>query len=309
MTSRSLPEHVSRTVRSRLARLEECLDFAHADDPIEALHDLRVSSRRLRAFADVFAPALPTPVRSRMKKLLRGVGRVGGALRDRDVQITLLTGRLALADSDVERAAVEHLLERSAAERDRESRRAEKRQRKLRGHDVAATVTQALDCAVTYLSGAHRGPRGVPMDLLEPILTEMEAAHPPDDGVERVAELHHLRLRSKKLRYALELFEPALGDTYGPLYGRAQLLQEILGMHRDLFVLEAFVEATQRDLEARSRRTLCLGLAMLHEELVLERHATFGRFRDEHFMPGEWRTALEGALLPRRKIAKRRGSK
>src|SRR4051812_41121862 len=52
----SLSDHLAKIVHKRLSQLEEVKHFETAEDPVEAVHDLRVASRRLRAFVDVFEP-------------------------------------------------------------------------------------------------------------------------------------------------------------------------------------------------------------------------------------------------------------
>jgi CHAD domain-containing protein len=90
--------------------------FAHRDgvltaDDVEALHDMRVATRRLRAALELFECCFP---RQAFAHALRDVKRLAdalGARRDRDVQIELLEG-YASASSTEERAALRAFIDR-----------------------------------------------------------------------------------------------------------------------------------------------------------------------------------------------------
>jgi CHAD domain-containing protein len=93
------------------ARHEQVL----AVEDIEALHDMRVATRRLRAALEVFEPCFP---RHAYRRVLRDVKRLADALgkrRDRDVQIAWLE-RYAAARRGEERAAVLAFVEHLRAE-------------------------------------------------------------------------------------------------------------------------------------------------------------------------------------------------
>jgi CHAD domain-containing protein len=93
------------------ARHEQVL----AVEDIEALHDMRVATRRLRAALEVFEPCFP---RHGYRRVLRDVKRLADALgkrRDRDVQIAWLE-RYAGARRGEERAAVLAFVEHLRAE-------------------------------------------------------------------------------------------------------------------------------------------------------------------------------------------------
>src|SRR6059058_3143615 len=109
-----------RVVSVRAAEL-----FDHAENvldtgDIERVHDMRVTTRRLRAALEVFAEAFP---KGRLRPVLRDVKRLADALgerRDPDVHIAEFTQlRAELAEAD--HAGVDLLLESLTEERARES--------------------------------------------------------------------------------------------------------------------------------------------------------------------------------------------
>ena len=86
---------------------------------IEALHDMRVGSRRLRAGLSVFAPVFPP---REFRALNREVGRITdalGAVRDLDVQGDYLRGLIATLPAN-EAYGIERLLRLQTRRRDRE---------------------------------------------------------------------------------------------------------------------------------------------------------------------------------------------
>jgi CHAD domain-containing protein len=127
--------------------------FEHSDgvldvENIEALHDMRVATRRLRAALEVFAPCFPA---KRHRKALKRVKRLADALgerRDRDVAIEFLAG-FADETPEADRAAVEVLIERLRHEQRRaneelepflKGKRLKKLRRRLRKLVTAAQV-------------------------------------------------------------------------------------------------------------------------------------------------------------------------
>jgi CHAD domain-containing protein len=64
----------------------------------------------------------------------------------------------------------------------------------------------------------------------------LRAAHSHPPGHERDLELHEMRKAGKRLRYAAEVSEPALGEKAKRLVDAVKKLQELLGEHQDSFV-------------------------------------------------------------------------
>lgn len=106
---------IRRLVDERTTRLLSFSDAVRAGET-EAVHQMRVASRRLRAALDA---ALLTERPKRVKRLSRPVkalARALGAVRDRDVQLALLRPRLDAAP-DTERPGLAALIARLEAER------------------------------------------------------------------------------------------------------------------------------------------------------------------------------------------------
>ncbi|MFM8319940.1 MAG: CHAD domain-containing protein [Chloroflexota bacterium] len=80
-----LAEAARKVMRFHFARMLAYEDGARLGEDIEALHDMRVATRRLRAAFDVFADAFEPGVLKPYLKGLRQAGRALGKVRDLDV--------------------------------------------------------------------------------------------------------------------------------------------------------------------------------------------------------------------------------
>jgi CHAD domain-containing protein len=291
----SLSAHLGHIVHRRLGQLSECLSFADAEDPVEALHDLRVASRRLRAFIGLFEPMLERRIVVHVEKPLKRITRGVSELRDIDVHVKDIEERVRAQTTDAGRAALEHLLERLASERLQAEAHARKRLRKVDPDEVNVGVCAALGETVARLPESSAEEAELTWKLIEPLVLGAERAEPPLEGASAEA-LHRFRIALKKLRYGLELIEPLLGEDHGELARRAASLQELLGAHHDLSVIGALVDDERQKLEARGRKTLPFALTTFRGDLESEERALAERFRAERTEPGHFRNRIRAAL-------------
>lgn len=89
------------------------------EDP-EAVHKMRVASRRLRAAMDVATDCFPRKWYRPLHKTAKAVTRALGDVRDRDVQLAELAGERERA-SDTERPGIDYLI--AGIRRDRKKAR------------------------------------------------------------------------------------------------------------------------------------------------------------------------------------------
>jgi len=219
------PEDASSSAMLR-ARLHEQGARLLAHDPgtrlgtdAEELHQMRVATRRLRAFLraghDLLDPEWSEPLREE----LRWLGNALGPVRDFDVLLEHLSGEVESLGEDA--PAGRKLLGRLARER-RTARRAL----------LAALDSQRYFALLETLEGR------VATIADEPSLGEIHTAEhqrlrkavralvpdSPDD------ELHAVRIRVKRARYAAELADR---QAY---VKAAKSLQDVLGEHQDAVV-------------------------------------------------------------------------
>ena len=287
----SLGTHLGSMIDGRLHKLGRSLKAAYAERSVDAVHDLRVVSRRLRAFGVTFEDVLASKRRQQLRNSLRRVAKAVGSVRDQDVQIALLADRAEHASQDLERAGADYLLELFEARRAKSASKAKKRLKRLDVESVSRHVRRAArDVLDQFLPST--GQRAYAHALMDRLVREAAVQAPRDLESERVEELHRLRIDIKELRYALELFEPLFGEHFGPLHERATQLQDALGKHRDLFVLCEALRAEQQALAERGRHGLADSVAAVEAALAAERHAMFEQFREQGFDPKWWHQKL-----------------
>ncbi|HEX2434520.1 MAG TPA: CHAD domain-containing protein [Gaiellaceae bacterium] len=202
-------------------------------DP-EELHKQRVATRRLRSLLRSARPVLEDPIRTeRLRDELRWLGALLGEVRDRDVLIDYLVAELATLE---EAAAFGAVLELLDGERD------EARERLIGALDGPRYAT--LLAELERLPGLKEGAS------LERVAADdyrrLRRAARRLDAKATDEELHRLRIRAKRARYAAE----AVGAKK-EFVDRAKDLQDVLGEHQDAVVAEERI----RDLLARVRGT------------------------------------------------------
>jgi triphosphatase len=204
------------------------------EDP-EELHDMRVATRRLRAALSLFEAVLP--VRAQVfREELGWLARLLGTVRDLDVQ---LEGLAVLSPADVHTAADgrDPLVELAALlGREREAARADM----LNGLDsvrwdrLAKGLTAMAQQGPARRSLATRVPAeiGLPELVLRPHHKVRKAAKKArHSGV--VTDFHALRIRCKRLRYALEFSSDVYGGKTSRFVRELAVLQDELGEMQD----------------------------------------------------------------------------
>ncbi|UVS77095.1 CHAD domain-containing protein [Actinokineospora sp. UTMC 2448] len=242
----ALTEHVRARLDDQVRALTRHAAGIQADNDPEHVHQLRVAVRRARAVLRA--------VRSHkhLRAELKWLGAVCGDVRDDDVLLARLRASAA-GFTDDERAAVERLLSGM-----------EKQRRGARRHMLAALRSARFRSLLASLEEAAREaePDAGPV-LKRPRRRFTKAvAGLGDDPADE--ELHRLRIRGKRLRYAAELH----GKKAKPVVKAAKRLQDILGDHQDAVVAEERVRAL---LDAMD--DVPLDVALVAGRLIEREHA------------------------------------
>jgi len=204
------------------------------EDP-EDLHDMRVATRRLRAAISIFEPALPVRL-SRLREEIGWLGRALGNVRDLDVQLDQL-GEWTTERPDQERHALDPL--RDVIELSR-SRARNELVRSLDSGRSARFVTsfgRLLRAGPLRRGVASRTPITVAApDLVRRRYRAMRRAGDRLDQGSPPADFHRLRIRCKRLRYALEFVQDVYPGDADDLIAVLVDVQDILGAHQDAIV-------------------------------------------------------------------------
>jgi CHAD domain-containing protein len=189
----------------------------------EAIHDLRVATRRLQAALEVFASCLPERRRRLLEKRARKIRRGLGARRNAWVLVRLL-GRSRAGLGPDEKKFVNHLALRLKRSAGPVGPTKGKRLPGLRGR-LEKLFRDTAACVV--------GPRG-------PVLSGLADAVLAARGAARGAgpeAMHRLRIAIKRYRYALEVLAEAGSPGLDAAIRGARALQRELGRLHDLDVL------------------------------------------------------------------------
>jgi len=237
--------------------------LAHADlvrvGDVEAIHDMRVNSKRWREALRLLLPGLPRKSAKAQLARVDALNDALGVVRERDVllqQVEDLLAQLPPEAQDAARGALAPLRERGAAERDghhcrlvefldgwREKRygkefarfaRALRRWRGRRGQAASR------DFARQHLAAC-----------VARVLEREPAARDP----EAFLAFHRLRLAVKRLRYTIEPFWTILPRSVRAAYPPICSLAETMGKTHDCDVL---AETLRRETEGHDWRTAAL---------------------------------------------------
>ena len=269
-------------------------------EDIEALHDMRVAARRMRAALSAFRLYLP-PAWIRLREQLGWVAAALGEVRDLDVQIE----RMAewRAESGEASAAALNRVEAVL-----QQRRAVARRKMLFALNSRRYEGMTLRMSATL----RRGPGNRPLEgkllvtEVAPLIVRKRQRRLSKMGgainAQSPAEAYHLlRIDGKKLRYACEFFGPIYGEPALAFARRVTALQDVLGLHQDAEVAITMLEEMARTHGRRLGPETVLVMGSISERY--RRHA--GELRGQFpavfkALEKEWPT-LRKALTPANK--------
>jgi CHAD domain-containing protein len=268
----SVVRHLRDTVERHRHNVFGVQPFAGERHDVTLVHDMRVSSRRLRAFVDLFGPRLPPKLRTRLRKSLRQVTRALGELREWDVFAEELDQRRGRARDPVQRAGLEHVLEWVERRRARARRRAIQALRKIPLDRVEGDLELATDRILGpwFRSDLEAGVEV--WTLLRPRIEAAFAAAPIPESLEDVEAVHDVRIQMKRLRYAYELASPAFARGHKPLQRPLKRVQRSVGTSRDLGQLLELLRARAERLSEHDRPVLGEGLAAVIRDVEAQWH-------------------------------------
>ncbi|HEU5307913.1 MAG TPA: CYTH and CHAD domain-containing protein [Acidimicrobiia bacterium] len=280
----STPTDVLRAALSRsTARLLAHDPGVRLGGDDEDVHQARVATRRMRSDLRTFRRALDTGWDESLREDLEWLGDLLGAVRDADVLLARLQGRVDdLPDTD--HAAGDRLLDVLRAER------ATARDELLAG----MRSDRYLDLIERLLAASRAVPvsaDGADFELelgdlaAKPWKKLRRAVHDLDDDPPDPA-LHAVRIRAKRARYAAEAVASALGKEAKQFAVAVADLQDLLGEHQDAVVAGRWL---REHVPAGDG-----GAAFVAGQLVLVEADAADRSRDE--WPAAWAAAKHPKL-------------
>jgi CHAD domain-containing protein len=206
-------------------------------DP-EDLHQMRVATRRARAFLRVARPVLDGSWTDALREELRWLGSTLGPARDLDVLVEHLRSEATELGSEGEPART--LID--AVERERSEAR-EKLLAVLSDERYFVLLDQLEQRDAPPLADKEATTLG---ELWWKEFRTVRRAFSRLDSGPSDAELHAARIKVKRARYAAELASHELGEPGEQFVSAAKKLQDVLGEHQDAVVAEERIEAWKR---------------------------------------------------------------
>jgi CHAD domain-containing protein len=228
---------VRRAIALSAIRLIRHDPVVRLDADPEGVHQARVATRRLRSDLRTFRPLLDEAWSSALRDELGWLADLLGDVRDGDVLLERLRHRVAALPDAHERSAAAAVLATLEHERDG-------------GH---ATLLEALqsgrylrlldDLVAAANDPSLRESASEPASDVVPELVrrpwhklEKRAGKLGDSPSDE--ELHAVRIRTKRVRYAAEAAEPIVGKPARAFAKAAEQLQDVLGELNDAVVAE-----------------------------------------------------------------------
>ena len=215
------------------------------DKNIEALHDLRVATRRLRVAVDIFGRYYDSIKVKNISKGLKRIGNILGDARDLDVIISIVSDRMENMEvvSRVDLSLFyNYLLSKRSEVRVNlccflTSKPYKKTKKSLRSIIQNHQYTDHSENDFTSVK-----------DLYQQIIDDEKANVNNFQSLmtsPSIKDLHRLRIAFKKLRYTIEIFFHSIGDEAYRSIEFLKVVQDKLGQIHDLSMILNEIENLQ----------------------------------------------------------------
>lgn len=267
-------------------------DPAVRRDEEDSVHQMRVSTRRLRSALKSFRRQLDRTATDPVGDELKWLAAVLGMERDREV----LADRLAQRVSELPAAYVPDAARTRLRGGPGSSHAAARTEllRELNG-DRYFTLLDSLDsllAAPPFLEAAKSPAAAAVSEAVRRdhrrLRRLVESAHSLSPGHERDLSLHEARKAAKRARYSSEAAKPVLGAPAVKHTKRMKDIQQLLGEHQDSVIARDAVVRLADEARAAGEDTFAYGaLAQLERGLAAAAEAD---------VPKAWRKADKGKL-------------
>jgi CHAD domain-containing protein len=313
MRDLSVQRYAANALAQRMGQMREQLAPVRQGKDIEALHQMRVASRRLRAALAIFADALPKAKVKRWRKQVRRVTRALGAARDADVQIAFVEQVLQQMSDRKLHGGLKRLSLRLGQRRERMQAKVEAAMDELERSALFTTMPRDLHAinVEAQMAGVddhsdslRRHARNVIQRRLEELLAYQQYVNQQH----MVEQLHEMRIAAKRLRYTMEVFADVYGEEMERPLKHIRRVQTQLG---DVHDMDMWLDALPKFLEAERKRHLAFhgrlagfsriapGIESLTEHCIGERLKAYEKFR------GTWGKLAKRKFWPQlRKVLK-----
>jgi CHAD domain-containing protein len=271
------------------------LDLAVRRDKPDAVHQMRVTARRLRSALQSFTPIVSGPDTRHLRAELKWLGGVLGAARDTEVLADYLHAGLAAVPQELVLGPAQARISVHFAPLEADTRRAviealdSERYRALR-----AELGRLLGSPPLTREAAEPAGKVFPLAVARAYRRtrrRMHGARRAQAGQARDVALHETRKAAKRARYTAEAVAPALGKTDGRkahrFARRMKDVQSVLGDHQDAVIARTAAREIGVRAHLAGENAFSFGLLQErahHEALASEdqAHRAWRRARKSH---------------------------
>ncbi|MCX5081681.1 MULTISPECIES: CYTH and CHAD domain-containing protein [unclassified Streptomyces] len=248
------------------------LDPAVRRDLPDAVHQMRVATRRLRSALRSYRKILDRAVTDPIGDELKWIAGELGVDRDQEVLTERLTAALGTLPRELSAGPVRTRLRTWSR-----ARRSGSRHRLIAVLDGKRYL--ALLAALDALVDAPPLRAEQPEDALakavlrdyKRLAGHVEGALAEDSGAARDLALHNARKAAKRSRYAAEVAAPALGEQAEQVGKHAKALQTLLGEHQDSVMAREALRDLAAQAHAAGESSFTYGVLYGREEALAER--------------------------------------
>lgn len=233
----TLAEAARKILRFQFAQMLLKEEGTRLGEDIEALHDMRVATRRMRAALDIFNDSFTPKTIKTLFKGLRQTGRRLGRVRDQDVFIDNAR-RYLLTLPEEQRQGLNPLIAnwedaRQNYRQDMLAHLNSKAYREFKENFLVFVNTPGAGVR-TQTNGilTPRLVREIAPQLIYSCLADVRAFEPIIDTA-TLPQFHALRIAFKKFRYAIEFFQEVLGQEVRQVINDLKKIQDHLGELND----------------------------------------------------------------------------
>lgn len=226
---------------SQVSFLSEYAPVVRVGGSIEALHRMRVASRRLRAATNALESVYGIKKIARWHKIFKKLGRVLGKARELDVQLRFLKSVEQIINDSENKKNLICLIKEFKKIRKKIQRKIIRLMNKIKKMDV-------FDKLKFFLEKLGKQKRAIDDKLiskrrkaflLKKINNVLNYSKYVNDPL-AIQELHLLRIAVKNLRYSLEIFSPRFSKDNFIL--RTKELQDVLGDLHEMDVWTGYLK-------------------------------------------------------------------
>jgi CHAD domain-containing protein len=261
----------------KAAPIFELAEAAASGRDMEAVHDMRVASRRTREALTLFSACYSVASFERWELVVKRVTKSLGRVRDSDVFLEEFRSLVPKAATPAEHVALAWLI--GAREGGRSA--LVKRMRRELAHMDVGDVRDRFEHWARHprdLPGLHEPVAALAAEAVSARVTALYAHLPIalDEG-NSLAQ-HAMRIDAKKLRYCVETFAPCFGPGFDSLYPVLKEFQDELGEIHDRDVFVDAVREVESACSASDAGVTVEGLEAVVADLQAERAARFAAF-------------------------------